>query len=119
MCGCCLILLIAGLVRARGETGEGRRRRRRHTSRASGGYRVPGETSQVSRKNIPLCVGTCGPFEFPRASHLLADLSSFAPIISVFLLVLVQKETKGIKSHGVYKDEHQAASGACEENYES
>lgn len=110
--------------RAQGNTGKGRRRRR-HTSRASGGYRVYQEKHlRYRRKTFHfscVCVGTCGPFEFPRASYLcywqifLLFSYFFAPIISVSLLV-VQRETKGLKSHGVYKETkstYQAASGGC------
>jgi hypothetical protein len=123
--------------RAEGNTGKGRRRRR-HTSRASGGYRVYQEKHlRYRRKTFHfscVCVGTCGPFEFPRASYLcywqifLLFSYFFAPIISVSLLV-VQRETKGLKSHGVYKDEEYVPSslwGLCvcvcvrrRENYES
>lgn len=137
MCGCCcLIFLIAGLVRAPRET----------QAKVGGGEDTraePQEDIVCTRRNISGIEGkhsTSLVYVWAHVAHLNSHAHLiyvigrffrsyfFAPIISVSLLV-VQRETKGLKSHGVYKDEEYVPSslwGLCvcvcvrrRENYES
>jgi hypothetical protein len=124
MCGCCcLIFLIAGLVRAPRET----------QAKVGGGEDTraePQEDIVCTRRNISGIEGkhsTSLVYVWAHVAHLNSHAHLiyvigrffrsyfFAPIISVSLLV-VQRETKGLQSHGVYKETkstYQAASGGC------